>query len=1058
MFGPALLPLGAQQITPPATSQPPPRDAAVPVSTTGDTSSEEDVFTLSPFVVNASKDVGYLVGNTLSGNRVRSDLTDIASSVSVMNSEFLKDIGARDLQDALRYEVNSENENEVVYDDSEGTITGDGTSNRVRGLGEAQLSREFFNTRLPIDTYNTDRFTISRGPNSILFGIGSPSGSVDANLKRAQFSKTSGSASATFDQHSTQRYELDFNQPLGKSLALRFDYLNQDKRTFMSPEYDKEHRLFATGTWRPFKRTTLTVNFEDVHDDRVRARRHTLFDGVSDWIKAGKPLYDAFSKSWVDSAGNPVTRTGAFIEGHTYRDYIYSNNRPVAASAWNGITLASADQHYTTQGNQATYAGGDQANSYTGSYQNLLGLNNQSLYPYDLNYTGLANWAHIDAKIYTARLEQQIFDGLDAELAFNREDYSNQSVENARGNFTILEADVNKYLTIHDSTGKSLLKDANGNYVKILNPNAGRYRIKTQGIGFDRGSVADSFRGTLSYDLNLARFHPWLGRHQIAAMYQRDDTDAHIVKTRTKNLGDQIPSGFVVTADQNNINHIAYLDLPGDSDGSGQSTPALWRTPAENGLTWWKTITGPTQETAIHSRVTNDARLAVLTSRFDQLWRDSQLVVTAGVRRDTQKIFDAPIKLSDIDYTTGASKWPTIPIPSDPSYDETGDTSTMSLVYHTPLKGLSLSYSRSDNFTPQTKYLDFEGRPQTAMKGRSNEYGVSFESANKRFYARLTRFDAKALNQKEEDWFFWEPAWTAIYYMEYFIWDYATNIYPTRGIDKSADMVGSLSPWVQSDRQVPFRDRASTGYELELIARPIDNLNLRFTAAKTDAVDTNIASDMIAYIKRRMPVWDKYADLTASWYRNSWDYADPTYDDPRNLYWGDYSEGRKNIYAAGYMTYNWPGGIARVEDLEALEGASTIRSRATAMNLTADYNFANGRLKGFSIGGGARYRAPAAIGYLGKVSTNPDLPAGTLVADLSKPVMGDPLLNFDLWIGYTRDFVLAGRKLTWAVNLYGWNITSNGGLQPGSVNRQGGVDRWIIKEPRTISLANTIAF
>lgn len=1043
----ACLPLAAQTTAP---STPTPA-AAAPAT-------DDEIVQLSPFIVDASSDKGYLVGNTLSGSRVRTDLADVAGSVSVMNAEFLKDIGARNMQDALRYEVNSENENEVVYNDTEGTITGDGVSNRVRGLINAQVTRDFFNTYIATDTYNTDRLTISRGPNAILFGIGSPSGSIDANLKRASFSGTSGAVTATFDQYGTRRYELDLNQPLTRWWSVRFDFLNQDKRSFMDPEFDKEKRQFVTTTLRPFARTTITANYEHISNDRVHARRHTAYDGVSAWIAAGKPLYDAFTNTWVNSAGQTVTFNGSRI-ANSQRNYLFSNSASLPAGAWNGITLATANQALATQGNQAQYSKGSMARSYAGVSSGLLGFNNEALYPSDYNFTGLASRADLSGEIAHVRLEQQITDRLTAELAYNRETYGNLSNEFVRGNFAILQADVNKYLVLHDSAG-NLLKDASGSYVKIANPNAGRYMITNTedigsgSIGFDRGYVNQSYRATLSYDLDLARRSKWLGRHQFAAMYQRDDSENHILKSRTKNLGDQIVDGL--TKSNNNINEVAYVDLPGDSDGTGVHTPTAWTAPADSGYSWWQTITGPLQESAIHNRVVNDARLGVLQSRFDKIFGDDSLVLILGVRRDTQKIYDAPLTANDIDPATGLSKWRDIPLPSEPSQNETGDTNTISAVYHTPWSGLGLTFSHSDNFTPQSKYHDFEGRPQSAMKGKSNEFGVSFDTPNRRFHAKLIRFDAEALNQKEEDWFYWAPAWNAIWYMEYQIKDYVLNIYKPRGEDRSADLVGQLEPWTQSDREVPFRDRRSTGFELEVIAQPIDRLNLRFTASKSDAVDSHIASDMIAYIDRRMPVWEKYADLTASWNR-SWS-TDAYYDDPRNLYWGDDSAGRKNIYSLGYTPYNDPTGLARVEDLKALEGAHTVRSRATTANLTADYSFVEGPLKHFNIGGGFRYRAPAAIGYLGKLSTNTNLPAGTMVSDLSKPIYGDPIEGVDLWIGYNRRFHAFGRPLDWSINLYAWNINYGRGLQPGEVNFKGEVTRWITREPRTISISNTISF
>src|SRR6185312_15410956 len=139
------------------------------------------------------------------------------------------------------------------------------------------------------------------------------------------------------------RYELDFNLPVNKQWALRVDYLNQDKRAFIKPEFDKEQRRFITTTIRPLAHTSITANFEDIHDNRVHARRNTAYDGVSEWIAAGKPLYDNITGQWVDKNGAPVSYNGSIV-GNSQRTYFYDNNRDVSASAWNGITLITADQ------------------------------------------------------------------------------------------------------------------------------------------------------------------------------------------------------------------------------------------------------------------------------------------------------------------------------------------------------------------------------------------------------------------------------------------------------------------------------------------------------------------------------------------------------------------------------------------------------------------------------------------------------------------------------------------------------------------------------------------
>src|SRR5262249_39766045 len=58
---------------------------------------DDSIFTLSPFVVPAGEDNGYKATSTLAGTRLRSDLKDIAASISVVTKDFMKDVNVTDL-------------------------------------------------------------------------------------------------------------------------------------------------------------------------------------------------------------------------------------------------------------------------------------------------------------------------------------------------------------------------------------------------------------------------------------------------------------------------------------------------------------------------------------------------------------------------------------------------------------------------------------------------------------------------------------------------------------------------------------------------------------------------------------------------------------------------------------------------------------------------------------------------------------------------------------------------------------------------------------------------
>src|ERR1019366_5984436 len=77
-----------------------------PTTTAGN---EEEAVVLSPFVVDATEKKGsYTANTTLAGTRVRTDLNDVASALSVVTAQFLQDTGATNTQDLLIYTPNTE--------------------------------------------------------------------------------------------------------------------------------------------------------------------------------------------------------------------------------------------------------------------------------------------------------------------------------------------------------------------------------------------------------------------------------------------------------------------------------------------------------------------------------------------------------------------------------------------------------------------------------------------------------------------------------------------------------------------------------------------------------------------------------------------------------------------------------------------------------------------------------------------------------------------------------------------------------------------------------------
>lgn len=259
---------------------------------------EEDVIELTPFEVSSESN-GYLATSSLAGTRLRTDLSDIGSSVSVFTEEFMEDVGATDNESLLSYGVNTEvggaNGN-FINPNTDGIETQNlfspNNNTRIRGLTRADNTRNYYLTDVPWDSYTIDRIDIQRGANSILFGVGSPAGIINATTIEAGF-YNSGEVKVTVDQFASLRASFDYNSEIVEdTLALRIAYLNDAQQFRQKQAFDDDERLFATAAWMPralnqrgmvFK---IKGNFESGEIESNRPRFVTPIDRISAWYAA----------------------------------------------------------------------------------------------------------------------------------------------------------------------------------------------------------------------------------------------------------------------------------------------------------------------------------------------------------------------------------------------------------------------------------------------------------------------------------------------------------------------------------------------------------------------------------------------------------------------------------------------------------------------------------------------------------------------------------------------------------------------------------------------------
>jgi len=283
----------------------------------------EETIVLSPFEVTSSNDEGYAAATTLAGNRLNTELRDVGSSITVVTSQFLRDTGATDnaslLQRIGSAEVGGVNGN---YAGSGSTSSlsvlaeddiRPNENTRIRGLAAADNTRDFFRSEIPWDSYNTDRIDIQRGPNSILFGQGSPAGIINSSSNAASF-RNSGELELRYGSYGSARGSLDWNQVLvDHQVAIRLDALDSDQKYEQKPAFSKDKRVSGAIRIQPEflskngNQTIFKANFEKGQVDSNNPRELPPTDHITPWFNQLHQQGLNGLLSWVPA--NPDTTT-----------------------------------------------------------------------------------------------------------------------------------------------------------------------------------------------------------------------------------------------------------------------------------------------------------------------------------------------------------------------------------------------------------------------------------------------------------------------------------------------------------------------------------------------------------------------------------------------------------------------------------------------------------------------------------------------------------------------------------------------------------------------------
>jgi hypothetical protein len=257
---------------------------------------EDDILLLSPFTVESSSEVGYLATETLSGTRLRTSMKDIGSSITVATEEFMNDLNATDNETLMEYmagtEVGGERSINLPTYGGGSTVTDNfgsaSSSTRIRGLATADNTLDFFLSSVNWDGYAVDRVDVQRGPNAILFGLGSPAGIINGSLRSARFGENKGHLDFQYKSYDSRRMSGRYNMEILKDeLAVLGAFVNEKRNYRQKPAYDNQDRYYGAVKYAPrwlqtgSSTFTIDVKGESGHTNSNRPRWTPPIDKIT---------------------------------------------------------------------------------------------------------------------------------------------------------------------------------------------------------------------------------------------------------------------------------------------------------------------------------------------------------------------------------------------------------------------------------------------------------------------------------------------------------------------------------------------------------------------------------------------------------------------------------------------------------------------------------------------------------------------------------------------------------------------------------------------------------
>jgi len=686
------------QTTPPTT----------PTTTTPE--GEEETTLLSPFVVNTDKDNGYIAVDSLAGGRTNTPIKLTPASISSLTRTFIDDLAIQNVREALRWTPNV-----VATDQNAGKGFGGAAfqdwSFNFRSAGAGQQggpgpTRNYFSFFQNPDTYNIERLEVLRGPNGLVFGLGTVGGTLSTYTKVPRFDKNATALTTILDTEGSLRFELDHNMRVSDKMAVRFNGLHDHNEGWRQGDVNKMDALDLAVLYKLGDQTSLRVEIEDAHKERTLIST-TIADKSSGWDGVTASQTWGATPTGGNSRVDPIQNAGAWGDW-LQPFYIYTPSLGAKALLpWAGGFASTS----TLSDKGVALPWQPKAGWYPA----------QIKLPWEATFSSTANIPVTPSRDWTyghgvsetnysnlsAFLDHRFSKNLDASVSFYRY-YDDQFAKDYEGTGGAA-VDINKQLP--DGTA---------------NPNFGKQFADFFLSKQTQERSVTEFRGQVNYQFEATLFGaPWKQRFSA---YAADKTTRISARQFLGQVGNGTTIGNPADWVFNMVWGRIYLDQPNQILNPPDVAPngrQITYAPKADGFWFDFDEKFQSQEYAVLSHT--------------QLL-DDRLSILAGVRRDT---YDRDVR--------ELRKGPNLTDNIIAESDHGTSYSAGAVYYVTQWLGLFGNYSENILPPPAGSRAFINGDRPGPETGTGYDYGIRVSTDDGKYYASFSRYDTKSQNHLVEN-------------------------------------------------------------------------------------------------------------------------------------------------------------------------------------------------------------------------------------------------------------------------------------------------------------------